>query len=85
MLNLEILKNRGWVIEQESSGAYKLARDDYKMWYIPSNNNIAIYDKLINEDCQVIYRGKIVTIEQFDTISDLILRIYIKKNNVLEY
>jgi hypothetical protein len=75
MVTIEFLQNMGWVIEQEAHGpSFKLAKADYKMWFIPGNFNVAIYDKLINEECQVIYRGIIATEDQFVMIAALIMR-----------
>ncbi len=69
----EVLENFKWETIQEAHGpSYKLKLGHYTMWFIPSNHNVAIYDKNLEEDCQVVYRGKIVTDEQLLMIMDLI-------------
>ncbi len=73
IVTTEVLQNFGWEIIQEAHGpSYKLKKDHYTMWFIPSNHNTAIYDKNLEEDCQVVYRGKIVTDDQLLMITDLI-------------
>lgn len=73
IVTTEMLQNHDWKIIQEGPGqSFKLKKEQFIMWFIPSNHNIAIYNKAITEECQVVFRGKVITQEQLLIITTLV-------------